>query len=197
MWPFMGETLNLPVVPLDDAVVLPTMVVPLDMSDGEVRAAIDAARAADSRPEVPGIRSAAKPRVLLVPRLDGKYSPVGTLGLVEQVGRLPDGEPGAVVRGVSRVRIGAGTTGPGGALWVEASVVDEPPASPRAHELAREYRGLATTILQKRGAWQVVDALQQLTEPSALADSAGYAPYLTMAQKAELLETADPEARLE
>ncbi len=198
----MAETLNLPVLPLDDAVVLPAMVVPLDMSDGEVRAAIDAARAADSRPEVPGIRSAAKPRVLLVPRLDGKYSPVGTLGLVEQVGRLPDGEPGAVVRGVSRVRIGAATTGPeatgaGGALWVRATVVDEPPASPRAHELAREYRALATTILQKRGAWQVVDALQQLTDPSALADSAGYAPYLSVAQKSELLREADPQQRLE
>src|SRR6266516_6689309 len=160
MMPVMAETLNLPVLPLDDAVVLPAMVVSLYMSDGEVRAAIDAARAADSRPEVHGIRSAAKPRVLLVPRLDGKYSPMGTLGLVEQVGRLPDGEPGAVVRGVSRVRIGAATTGPeatgaGGALWVRATVVDEPPASPRAHELAREYRAHATTILQKRGAWQV------------------------------------------
>jgi ATP-dependent Lon protease len=80
----MGETLTLPVLPLDDAVVLPTMVVPLDMSDGEVRAAIEAARAvADGRPDVPGIRSSAKPRVLMVPRLEGKYSPVGTLGLVE------------------------------------------------------------------------------------------------------------------
>ncbi len=70
----MAETFTLPVLPLDDAVVLPTMVVPLDMSEGEVRAAIEAARAvADGRPDVPGIRSAAKPRVLLVPRLDGKY----------------------------------------------------------------------------------------------------------------------------
>ena len=194
----MAETLTLPVLPLDDAVVLPTMVVPLDMSEGEVRAAIEAARAvADGRPDVPGIRSAGKPRVLLVPRLDGKYAPIGTLGVVEQVGRLPGGEPGAVVRGASRVRIGAGTTGPGGALWVEATVADEPPASPRALELAREYRALAATILQERGAWQVIDALQQLTDPSALADSAGYAPYLSLEQKAELLNTLDPEQRLE
>ncbi len=194
----MADTLTLPVLPLDDAVVLPTMVVPLDMSDGEVRAAIEAARAvADGRPDVPGIRSAAQPRVLLVPRLDGKYASLGTLGIVEQVGRLPGGEPGAVVRGISRVRIGAGTTGPGGALWVEVAVPEEPPASPRAHELAREYRALATTILQKRGAWQVIDALQQLTDPSALADSAGYAPYLSLEQKAELLNTLDPEQRLQ
>ncbi len=194
----MAETFTLPVLPLDDAVVLPTMVVPLDMSAGEVRAAIEAARAvADDRPDVRGIRSAAKPRVLLVPRLDGRYGPIGVVGVVEQVGRLPGGEPGAVVRGISRVRIGAGTTGPGGALWVEATSAQEPQATPRAHELAREYRALATTILQERGAWQVIDALQQLTDPSALADSAGYAPYLSVEPKAELLNTLDPEQRLE
>jgi ATP-dependent Lon protease len=76
-------------------------------------------------------------------------------------------------------------------------VIDEPPASERAQELAREYRGLAGTILQKRGAWQVVDVLQRITDPSALADSAGYAGYLTMEQRTELLETIDPEQRLE
>ena len=39
--------------------------------------------------------------------------------------------------------------------------------------------------------------LQNLTDPSALADSAGYAAYLTSEQKNELLETVDPEQRLE
>ena len=87
--------------------------------------------------------------------------------------------------------------GPGAALWVDATVVDEPAATPRAQELAREYRGLATAILQKRGAWQVVDVLQRLTDPSALADSAGYAAYLSLEQRKELLETLDPERRLE
>ena len=135
--------------------------------------------------------------MLLVPKLGGKYAPVGTLGVVEQTGRLPTGELAAVIRGLSRVRIGTGTVGPGAALWVEGSVVDEPAASPRAQELAREYRGLATSILQKRGAWQVVNVLQNITDPSALADSAGYATYLTLEQRTELLETIDPEQRLE
>ena len=61
----MSETLTLPVLPLDDGVVLPGMVVPLDLSEsGEVRAAIEAARAV-AQTKGPGIRSAAKPRVLL------------------------------------------------------------------------------------------------------------------------------------
>ena len=40
----MSETLTLPVLPLDDDVVLPGMVVPIELTDNEVRGAIDAAR---------------------------------------------------------------------------------------------------------------------------------------------------------
>ncbi|GAA4533920.1 endopeptidase La [Nonomuraea ferruginea] len=182
----MSESLILPVLPLDDAVVLPGMVVPLDLSDSEVRAAIDAAQASDGN----------KPQVLLVPRIDGRYGAVGVRAVVEQVGRLPGGEPAAVVRGVDRVRMGAGTTGPGAALWVEAVTVDAVPAGERAHELAKEYKALATTILQKRGAWQVVDQVNQIDDPSVLADSSGYTPWLSTAQKVELLEAGDPADRL-
>ncbi|HMH90702.1 MAG TPA: endopeptidase La [Streptosporangiaceae bacterium] len=190
----MPETLSLPVLPLDDTIVLPTMVVPVDTSGSEVRAAIEAARLNASGP---GTSSDARPQLLLVPRLNGKYSPVGTLATIEQVGRLPSGEPAAVIRGVSRVRIGSGTVGAGSALWVEGTVIDEPAATERAAELAREYRTLAASILQKRGAWQVVDALQRITDPSALADSSGYATWLSLEQRLELLETIDPEQRLE
>jgi len=189
----MSETLSLPVLPLADTVVLPTMVVPVDMSDAQIRASIEAAQLSAAAADA----GDATARVLLVPRLDGKYSAIGTLGIIEQVGRLPTGEPAAVIRGQSRVRIGTGTIGPGAALWVEGTVVQEPAASPRAQELAREYRGLAGAILQKRGAWQVVDALARITDPSALADSAGYASYLSLEQRKELLETIDPEERLD
>ncbi|MCA1820513.1 MAG: endopeptidase La [Pseudonocardia sp.] len=186
----MTETVKLPVLPLDDVVVLPGMVVPMRLADAEVRAAIDAARAAAGDPS-------AQPGILLVPRLDGKYAAVGTWGVVEQIGRLPGGEQAAVVRGTSRVRIGAGTTGPGAALWVQGTVLDETGAPERGEELAREYRGLVITILQRRGAWQVIDSIRQVDEPSALADLAGYASYLTKEQKLWLLETADVVARLE
>ncbi|WP_406342514.1 endopeptidase La [Streptomyces sp. NBC_00648] len=187
--------LTLPVLPLDDEVVLPGMVVPLDLSDTEVRAAVEAAQAA-VRADGP---SAGKPRVLLVPRIDGAYAATGVLGTVEQVGRLSDGDPGALIRGVSRVRIGAGTTGPGGALWVEGATVEEAVPEPlpgQVTELVKEYKALATEWLKKRGAWQVVDRVQQIEGVSALADNSGYSPFLTTAQKVELLETADPVARL-
>ncbi len=192
----MSETLTLPVLPVDDEVVLPGMVVPLETSQPEVGAAIDAARM-PSR-QVPGMRSEIKARVLLVPRLaDRGLAGVGTLAVVEQVGRLPGGQPGAVVRGTARVKIGSGTTGPGAALWVEGTVIEETNQGPRADELAQQYKTLITSMLQQRGAWQVIDAIQQLTDPSAIADRAGYSSYLSTEQKLQLLETADLVQRLE
>lgn len=184
--------LTLPVLPLDDEVVLPGMVVPLDLNDADVRAAVEAAQAA-ARSE-PG-----KPKVLLVPRIDGAYPSTGVLGTVEQVGRLADGDPGALIRGRGRVKIGAGTTGPGAALWVEGTQVDETVPDPlpgHVAELVKEYKALATSWLRKRGAWQVVDRVQAIDDVSTLADNSGYSPFLSTEQKVTLLETADPVARL-
>ncbi|MFF4527913.1 endopeptidase La [Streptomyces sp. NPDC001407] len=187
---FTSTPLTLPVLPLDDEVVLPGMVVPLDLSDGEVRAAVEAAQAAAGD---------GKPQVLLVPRVEGSYAGTGTLGRVEQVGRLSGGDPGALIRGLGRVRIGAGTTGPGAALWVEGTRIEESVPDPlpgAVAELVKEYKALATSWLRKRGAWQVVDRVQQLDDVAQLADNSGYSPFLSVAQRVELLETADPVARL-
>ncbi|MFJ8492115.1 endopeptidase La [Streptomyces sp. NPDC094038] len=187
-----SASLTLPVLPLDGEVVLPGMVVPLDLKDPDVRAAVEAAQAA-ARNE-PG-----KPKVLLVPRVDGTYPGTGVLGTVEQVGRLADGDPGALIRGRYRVRIGAGTTGPGAALWVEGTRIDEnvpDPVPGHVTELVKEYKALATAWLRKRGAWQVVDRVQAIDDVSQLADNSGYSPFLTTEQKIELLETVDAVARL-
>jgi len=198
-------TLTLPVLPLDNEVVLPGMVVPLDLSDSEVRAAVEAAQSAAQSAGRDGEREKGeKPRVLLVPRVDGTYAGIGVLGRVEQVGRLADGDPGALIRGVSRVRIGAGTTGPGAALWVEGTEVEEVASGPDGRapspgavaELVKEYKALATTWLRKRGAWQVVDRIQQIDDAGQLADNSGYSPFLGIEQRVKLLETIDPVERL-
>ncbi|MFF1905232.1 endopeptidase La [Kitasatospora sp. NPDC058218] len=185
--------LTLPVLPLDDEVVLPGMVVPLDLKDTEVRAAVEAARAAAT--------GTAKPQVLLVPRVDGSYAAVGTLATVEQVGRLADGDPAALVRAVRRVRIGVGTTGPGAALWVETTPFRESsldtPVAGRAAELVKEYKALSTQWLRKRGAWQIVDRVAQIEGVGELADNIGYAPFATAEQKLKVLLEADQVARLE
>ncbi|QJY45249.1 endopeptidase La [Pseudonocardia broussonetiae] len=180
----MTETLKLPVLPLADSVVLPGMVVPVRLDDSEVQAAVDAAQSVDRK-------------VLVVPRLDGRYAAVGTIAVLEQVGRLPSGERAAVVRGEGRAQIGSGVTGPGAALWVEATPVEDGPVTGHATELAKEYKALVVGILQQRGAWQVIDSVQQITDPGQLADTAGWASYLDLEHKAQLLAETDVVKRLE
>ncbi|MBO0873826.1 MAG: endopeptidase La [Pseudonocardia sp.] len=189
----MNDTLKLPVLPLTDSVVLPGMVVPIRLDQPEPRAAVDAAQTGVESPDGAG----AERRVLLVPRPEGQYSAVGTVAVLVQVGRMPTGEPAAVVRGEQRARIGSGVTGPGAALWVEATPLPDTPVTGRAEELAKEYKALVIGILQRRNAWQVIDSVEQITDPGQLADTAGWASYLETERKLQLLAEPDVTRRLE
>ncbi len=174
---------SLPVLFLSDLVVLPGMVVPIALDDA-AQAAVDAAR------------SSSGGELLLAPRLEDRYASYGVVASVERVGRLMGGGPGAVLKAGARARIGSGVTGPGAALWVEVEPVHET-VSDRARELAEEYKRVVVAVLQRREAWQVIDQVHQMSDPSLIADAAGYAPYLSDEQKRELLETPDVEQRLE
>ena len=177
---------TLPVLPLTDAVLLPGMVIPVTL-DPTTQAAVDAARATGDQ------------QLLAVPRLDGEYGPVGVVATIEKVGRLPSGEPAAVVRGLSRgpdrLRRARPRRRPLGRGDAD-STSPRPPAS--ARELAREYKALVIAVLQQRGAWQVIDAVERMTDPSELADSAGYAPWLDPGRRRPSCSArADVTARLE
>jgi ATP-dependent Lon protease len=182
----MSATANptrLPVLFVADLVVLPGMVVPVEL-DEPAQAAIDAAR------------SSSESRLLVAPRLEDRYASYGVVATVERVGRFSGGAAAAVLRAEHRARIGSGVTGPGAALWVEVETVAEH-VTDRARELAEEYKRLVVAVLQRREAWQIIDSVHQMTDPSAIADAAGYAPYLSNDRKRELLETPDVEKRLE
>ena len=102
-----------------------------------------------------------------------------------------------MLKAVRRARIGSGVSGPGAALWVEVEPVDDDAAvleGEHVRELAEEYKRLVVAVLQRREAWQVIDTVHRLTDPSAIADTAGYAPYLSDERKRELLETPDVAA---
>jgi ATP-dependent Lon protease len=174
----------LPLLPLTTGVVLPGMVVTITLESDEAKRAAAAA-------EVVG------GRLVLVPRVDGTYSTVGTITQIESTGELPNGARALVIRGIGRARIGTGMSGVAGALHVQVDPLDEPAPTARVHELAREYRALIETVLEHRGARRIADVLPGLDEPGALADTAAYSPDLTMEQRVELLETIDVEARLE
>src|SRR6476661_5676909 len=195
----MSDIRRLPVLSLTDVVVLPGMVVPIEL-DEPAQAAVDAAKSAPST-EGNTADSTTSDRsigeVLLAPRLQDRYSAFGVIATIEQVGRLAGGAPAAVLRAGRRARIGTGVTGPGAALWVQAELIDDEPITDRAKALAAEYKSLVIANLQKQDAWQVINTVEKMTDPSVLADAAGWAPYLTNEQKREVLETPDVAARLE
>jgi ATP-dependent Lon protease len=180
----MTETKSVPVLFVSDPIVLPGMVVPIGLDDA-ARAAVDAARATEAG------------TLLIAPRLDDRYPSYGVLATIVQVGRVPGGGTAAVVRGERRAHIGIGTSGPGAALWVEVTEVADVEPSDEIRALAAEYKKLLLAMLQRREAWELVDVVNKLTDPSALADMAGYASYLTGVQKRELLETENVAERLQ
>ena len=166
---------TLRLVPLDDTVVFPGMTVTLPIDVGDER------------------------RVFLVPRHGTEY---GTVGVVAEVGeriRLPGrGSGTTLVTGLHRGVAGAARVDATGGLRVEVDEKPDPKTPPiRTDELEREYRAVVSEILELRGDDGRVSAfVHSITEPGALADTIGYAPDVTFAEKVELLRTLDVVERL-
>ena len=183
--PTIDERLVLPLLPLSAGVVLPQMVVTLALETEEAQTAAQAAGEGDRL-------------VLLVPRPEGHYSRVGTVARIENNGELPNGVQALVLRGLHRATVGVGVVGTGAGLWVEAEpVIETGTDSPRVQELAVEYRAVVAEIATRLRAGRLTEALQGVTDPGALADTAGWWPDLPLERRLELLETVDVEARLE
>ncbi|HAM01629.1 MAG TPA: endopeptidase La, partial [Acidimicrobiaceae bacterium] len=174
---------TLPLLPLTSGVVLPGMVFTMALETEEAQAAAEAAG------QVGG-------RIVLVPHIDGRYSPVGVVAEIVELGSLPGGPQAMVVHGLERASVGTGVPGSNQALWVQVDPLAEGPESPAVNELAREYRAVLENILLTRGARQMAARLREVSDPSQIADLAGYSPDLSLAQKVEVLETVDVEQRL-
>ncbi|HET8822390.1 MAG TPA: endopeptidase La [Thermoleophilaceae bacterium] len=161
-------------VPVDDSVVFPTMTVTLAIDVGT------------------------EERVVLVPRKGEEFASVGTVAEVADHIRLPGGGRAVALEGLHRGRVGAASTGPDGQLRVEVEPhPDDVPVDGKTRELEREYRAVVEEILEIRGDdGRVAAFVRSIIEPGALADTAGYSPDLTHANKVELLETLDVTERL-
>jgi ATP-dependent Lon protease len=162
-------------IPLDDTVVFPNMGITLTVDVGEDE------------------------RVVLVPRHEDEFLEVGTIAEVEDHLRLPGGGRAVALTGQHRALIGAAQTGLDGELRVEIDErPDEVPTDGRTRNLEREYRAIVEEILELRGDdGRIAAFLRAIVEPGPLADSAGYSPNLSYAQKVELLRTLDVADRLE
>ncbi len=162
-------------IPLDDTVVFPNMGITLTVDVGDDE------------------------RVVLVPRHENEFLEVGTVAEVEDHIRLPGGGRAVALSGQHRAQIGAAQTGVDGELRVEVQErPDGVPADGRTRNLEREYRAIVEEILELRGDdGRIAAFLRAIVEPGPLADSAGYSPNLSYAQKVELLRTLDVTDRLD
>ena len=174
----------IPLLPLNNGVVLPNMVVTVPLEREEAQAAVAAARGGDQL-------------VLLVPRVEGRYASIGTVAKLEDSRKLPNGVEVAILQGQYRATVGSAAAGTGPALRVTAQpAADVNPLSETSHVLAREYKALIENLLELRGAGEVVQMVRGIDRPSQLADLAGYSPDLSLERKVEILETVDVETRL-
>ncbi len=176
---------RLPVLPLSAGVVLPHMNATIPLESEEARAALKAARAADLR-------------VLLIPKVEGRYASVGTVAKIEDTGQTADGTPAAVVQGRYRAVFSNVEPDLGGGLFAEVdprpdpTIVDE-----ETRRLMTEYRAVVENILEIRGLPQIAQVLRTIENPGHLADMSGYSPDFSLERKVEILETLDVKERLQ
>src|ERR1700716_444315 len=174
----------IPLLPLNNGVVLPNMVVTIPLEREEAQAAVAAARQGDGL-------------VLLVPRVGGRYAAIGTVAKLEDSRKLPNGIEVAILQGLYRATVGSAAAGTGTALRVLAQPAEDVnPLTEASHVLAREYKALIENLLELRGAGEVIQMVRGIDRPSQLADLAGYSPDLSLERKVEILDTLDVEQRL-
>ncbi len=165
---------KLPLIPLDDVVVFPGMSLTL------------------------GIDAGSADEVLLVPRRGEEFAAVGTIAQVRDRIQVPGAGSALALEGLRRGIPGAGRSDVGGTLLVDVEPHEDPTGRDEdMRALEREYRALVEEILDLRQADERVRGfLRSISEPGALADTAGYSPDLNYEQKIELLETLDVRERL-
>jgi ATP-dependent Lon protease len=163
-------------IPLDEAIVFPTITATLPIDVGE------------------------EERVFLLPRTDGEFARVGVVAEVIERGRSRRGAPVATVLGLHRGLAGVAVADEldSEKLRIEVQEFHDGHADDEGtRELAREYRAVVEEILELRGDDGRISAfLRSVEEPGALADTAGLSPEISAEQKLRLLDAVDVGERL-
>jgi ATP-dependent Lon protease len=184
----------LPVLPLRDIVVFPHMIVPLFVGREKSVRALEAVMRDDKQILLVAQKNAAQDD----PAADDIYR-VGTVSTILQLLKLPDGTVKVLVEGSRRARIaGFKET----ETFFEAIVESLPDREGDAKELEALGRTVIGQFeqyikLNKKIAPEVLVSLNQIEEPSKLADTVAAHLNLKIAEKQELLEIARVGERLE
>ncbi|MXV44599.1 endopeptidase La [Saccharibacter sp. 17.LH.SD] len=191
-----SSLVTLPVLPLRNIVVFPHMIVPLFVGRDKSIRALESLPA-DQR-EI--VLVAQKDVALDDPRADDIYR-VGTVSNVLQLLKLPDGTVKVLVEGIRRVRlVDLQDEGEDHFVATIEDIADDYSGTKSGRDaLARSAMGRFEEYarLNKKVAPEILAAVNQLDDPSRLADTIIGHLNLRIAEKQELLEMPQVEARLE
>ena len=190
-----GDEMTLAVLPLRDIVVFPHMIVPLFVGREKSVRALEAVTKEDKQILLVAQRNASQDD----PTADDIYR-CGTVSTILQLLKLPDGTVKVLVEGGRRARIRDFRETES---HFEAVVEEMPEAAPVE---GGEVEALGRTVvgqfeqyikLNKKIAPEVLVSLNQIEEPSKLADTIASHLNLKISEKQELLETLPVAERLE
>jgi ATP-dependent Lon protease len=185
---------TLAVLPLRDIVVFPHMIVPLFVGRDKSVRALEAVMKEDKQILLVAQKNAAQDD----PSPDDIYR-VGTVSTILQLLKLPDGTVKVLVEGVRRARINRFTE-------TESYFEVEAENLERHDDESKEVEALARTVvsqfeqyikLNKKIAPEVLVSVNQIDEPSKLADTVASHLGLKISDKQELLEISTTSERLE
>ncbi len=189
-----GAIKTVPLLPLRDIVVFPHMTIPLFV--GREKSIVALEKAGKEGKEV-FLAAQKKPRTR-DPSPEDIFE-TGTLGVIVQMLRLPDGTVKVLVEGRRRARIkGYARTAP--FFVVELEVLDVPKGdSVEVEALMRSIKSAFETYvkLNKRIPTEMLLSVIGIDDPSRLADVLVAHLNLKLSDKQEILETIDPGERLE
>ena len=186
-----------PVLPLRDIVVFPHMIVPLFVGREKSVRALEDVMKDDNQILLVAQKNAGDDD----PTPDDIYT-VGTVGTVLQLLKLPDGTVKVLVEGTHRARI-TGYAPNADFFQAHADIMEDRGGDP---DDPSEYEALQRTVvtqfeqyikLNKKIPSEVLVSLNQIDEPSKLADTIASHLALKISEKQELLELESVNERLE
>jgi ATP-dependent Lon protease len=183
-----------PVLPLRDIVVFPHMIVPLFVGREKSVQALDDVMRDDKQILLVTQKNAGQDD----PAVEDIYR-VGTIGTVLQLLKLPDGTVKVLVEGVHRARIKSFTDNPT-FFQADAEVIEDTVG--QGQELEALSRAVIAQFeqyikLNKKIPPEVLVSINQIDEPSKLADTVASHLNLKIPEKQQLLELGTISERLE
>jgi len=185
---------GLPLLPLRDIIVFPHMVVPLFVGREKSIAALEEAMGTDKTI----LLCAQKKAKTNEPTAEDIF-PVGTVGTLIQLLRLPDGTVKVLVEGKKRARVRRFVSAER-FFQVEAEEIEEPVE--RTVELEALMRSVHSTFeayvkLNKRIPPEMLMSVSTIDDPARLSDTIVAHLSLKLNDKQAILETESPQKRLE